>query len=310
LAYHALTSHFASFFGRLNPGTSFESTASSQYNTIKGLIEDRSGLAASLSPICFLQGSYKQQTAIYSINDVDIVVLCRLWSPGSGVGRSYSRDEIFETIASPLKQDGRYKSKLRYGPTSMCIKADLGIKVEILPVVFKVGNEDYSQEPFHLYRPTLQRWEDGFARYHQYYLSAKNKGERTGGNFIPAIKIVKHLRSLFNLNAVSFHIECLLYSLPDHLFVGAPSDYVAAILSHLASVPANSWYGTAVRTPCGDRDVFTGNEWSLQSWSVFHAWIQKWSNLAIQAHDAQYKETAIRYWRLLFGQDYFPESAV
>lgn len=181
LAYHALSNHFASFFGRLNPGTSFESTASSQYNTIKGLIEDRSGAAASLSPVCFLQGSYKQQTAIYSINDVDIVVLCRLWSPGSGGGRTYGRDEIFETIASPLRQDGRYKTKLRFGPSSMCIKVDLGIKVEILPVVFKAGNSDYGQEPFHLYRPSSQRWEDGFARYHQYYLSAKNKDERTGG---------------------------------------------------------------------------------------------------------------------------------
>ena len=79
MAVHQLSAHFVSFFLRLNPGSSFEAAASSQYNTIKGLIEDRQGYAAVLSPICFLQGSYKQQTAIYTINDVDIVVLCSLW---------------------------------------------------------------------------------------------------------------------------------------------------------------------------------------------------------------------------------------
>ncbi len=65
MAIHYLSANFNSFFGRLNPGTSFEATASSLYNTIKGLIEDRRGLAAGLSPTCFLQSSYRQQTAIY-----------------------------------------------------------------------------------------------------------------------------------------------------------------------------------------------------------------------------------------------------
>jgi hypothetical protein len=35
----------------------------------------------------------------------------------------------------------------------MCVKVDLGIKVEILPVVFKQGTNDWQAEPFRLYRP-------------------------------------------------------------------------------------------------------------------------------------------------------------
>src|SRR5262249_62341711 len=81
-----LSKNFQFFFSRLNPGPSFEQKASSQHNTIRGLIEDRNGLAAELEPVTFLQGSYRQQTAIYNINDVDIVVLCKLWYPGSGGG--------------------------------------------------------------------------------------------------------------------------------------------------------------------------------------------------------------------------------
>ena len=191
----------------------------------------------------------------------------------------------------------------------MCIKVDLGIKVEILPVVYKVGSEDPSKEPFHLYRPTTQKWEDGFARYHQYHLSAKNKSERTAGNFIPAIKVFKHLRSLNNVDAVSFHIECLLFSLADNLFVGPASDYIPAILTYIAAVPAATGYGAIVKTPCSDRDIFTGSEWSLSKWTEFHTWVQRWAKLATLAQGAQYKVDAIRYWKSLLGDTYFPETA-
>ena len=121
-----------------DPGSSFAATASSEYNTIKGLIEGRSGPAAVLSPTCFLQGSYRQETAIYSISDADIVALCQLWYPASGGssgGPIYCRDDIFRVIAAPLLADQRYCDKVRYGSQSICTKVDLGIKVEILPTM-------------------------------------------------------------------------------------------------------------------------------------------------------------------------------
>ena len=198
MATEALSRNFSSFFGNLNPGASFEQVASSQYNTIKGLIESPQGLARELAPSCFLQGSYRHDTAIYTINDIDIVVLCQLWQPGSGGGRSYGRDEIFQVIAAPLMNDQRYRGKVYYRSSSMCIKIDLGIKVEILPVVYKAGNNNPALEPFRLYRPSSAAWEDGYARLHRAFLSVKNAQDRTGGNFIPMIKVLKHLRSIID----------------------------------------------------------------------------------------------------------------
>jgi hypothetical protein len=86
VAEHALTRNFDHFFGKLNPRPTFEQSASAHYAAVKDLIEDRRGLASELSPICFLQGSYRNETATYTINDVDIVALCELWQPGSGGG--------------------------------------------------------------------------------------------------------------------------------------------------------------------------------------------------------------------------------
>jgi hypothetical protein len=310
MATHALSRHFDTFFGGLNPGSAFEQTASSQHSGIRQLIEDRNGAAAELAPVTFLQGSYRQQTAIYNINDVDIIVLSNLTYPGvpGSFTKTYDRDEIFRIIAAPLLADRRYQSKVNYGPQSMCIKVDLGIKIEILPVVFKAGNSDPQREPFVLYRPETSRWEDGFARFHQFRLSTKNADDRARGNFIPAIKMLKHLRSRFKLNAVSFHVECLLYALPDSVFFGGPADYVAAILRSIATRSAADWYQSQCITPCGDRDIFTAGEWAAVDWLAFHEMIFKASAAAQRAVTTSSESKAIEAWQAILGPDFFPAA--
>jgi len=69
MAHHTLSANFSYFFSRINPSDSFQKTALGEHQTITSLIEASYGLASELSPKCFLQGSYKQETAIYTIND-------------------------------------------------------------------------------------------------------------------------------------------------------------------------------------------------------------------------------------------------
>ena len=313
MAAHALSEHFAYFFTRLNPSATFEAQASSQYTTLKGLIEAPSGAARELSPQCFLQGSYRQATAIHTINDVDIVVLCELWQPpaaGVGAGRSWSRDDIFDTVAAPLFADNRYQAKIRYGPQSMCIKVELGIKVEILPVVYTQGNNDPSVEPFRLYRPEAAEWQDGFARYHQRWLTWKNAAAKTGGNFIPMVKVLKHLRSLFGLEAVSFHLECLLFNLPDEVFRGAPADYIPSVVSAIIVTPADAAWAAGCMTPCRDRDILSEAEWGFNRWYTFHELAKNWTVIAQAAAGASSRADAIALWRLLLGDTFFPETVM
>jgi len=311
MAHHTLSANFSYFFSRINPSDSFQKTALREHQTITSLIEASYGLASELSPKCFLQGSYKQETAIYTINDVDIVVLCcALNNPivpgslGSLYGKNWTRDMIFNTIAAPLLNDGRYRDKVKYHNGSMCIKVDLGIKIEILPVVFKTGNSDPSTEPFRLYRPETQQWEDGYARYHQTWLTLKNQS--ASGNFIPSIKVLKHLRSRLGLQAVSFHIECLLFRLPDQIFSGSPADYIMNVLSAIASIPAENWYHMTIKTPCDDRDIFTTSEWDYPGWENIHKNVVTWSTVALLANQEANRNKAIEYWQLLLGNDFFP----
>ena len=257
--------------------------------------------------MCFLQGSYKQDTAIYTINDVDVVALCQLWQPApAGAGRTWSRDEIFDTISGALAGNQRFRSVLDYGPQSMCVKLDLGIKVEILPVVFKAGNNDPVKEPFRLYRPEKGTWEDGYARYHQAHLTLKNAEERTGGHFKPAVKVLKHLRSRFGLEAVSFHLECLLYWVPDEYYLGWAGEWIAGVLGYLARWTKEQWSRTQVWTPCGDRDIFVEGEWGYASWCKFVDLGEKWAACARVALEAANEGKAIEWWQVLLGKEYFP----
>ena len=80
------------------------------------------------------QKSYIYKGAFYTINDIDIVALCHLY-PSFGLTmwskeQRWRRDELFDTIAAPLRADPRYRDKVHYGSASMCIK------VEILPVIY------------------------------------------------------------------------------------------------------------------------------------------------------------------------------
>jgi hypothetical protein len=152
----------------------------------------------------------------------------------------------------------------------------------------------------------MSRWEDGYARDHQSWLTWKNK--QTCGNFIPTIKVLKHLRSHWDLDPASFHIECLLFNLPDALYAGGPADYIHAVLAHLAGTTADAWYRQSVPTPCGERDILVASEWGLVSWRRFHEMMGTWANCSRLASVAQHKSHAVGAWQLLLGKDYFPEE--
>jgi len=308
MATYTLLDNFNTFFKCLNPSPSFEQVAAREYGAVTNCLLGWQGALHGLSPTIFLQGSYRQQTAIYTINDVDLVVLLMALHSASHPTRieTWTRDRIFTTVAEPLLNSPVYKPKVRYNAGSMCVKLDLGIKIEILPVVKRMPDSKAEDEPFMLYRPQKRNWEVGFARRHQKLLTEKNASVRTAGNFKPMIKVLKHLRSLHNVDAVSFHIECLLYNLPDYLLVGYPADYIPAVLSHIAAMPASSWWRKGMPTPCGERDILTDAEWGWERWYRFHANVVTWAPKARAARDASDPSTAITRWKSLLGNSFFP----
>jgi len=197
----------------------------------------------------------------------------------------------------------------------MCIKLDLGLKVEILPAARNANLQVGETEPFYLWRPSAGQWELGYAGRHREYLSLKNRphnllaGTGTDGNFIAMIKVVKHLRNMAGLDAVSFHIETLLYHIADQRFLGSPAVYIPSVLRAIAARGADEWYRQPVMTPCGDRDIFTPTEWTRSSWNPFYEAVSMWATLAEIAASHVDRGIAITWWKRLLGSDYFPTVA-
>lgn len=134
-------------------------------------------------------------------------------------------------------------------------------------------------------------------------------GTGTDGNFVPMIKVVKHLRDVAGLDAVSFHIETLLYHIGDQYFLGSPAEYIPTVLLAIAAQTAEQWYDQQVMTPCGDRDIFTPTEWTRSSWNSFHEALSMWAIRAeIAAGNADRRGT-IAGWKYLIGDNYFAAAA-
>lgn len=311
MAYNELTEQFRGFFKCINPSPSYEKTASSEHTSIIKILEDASGPSAELAPKCFLQGSYKQDTAIHTINDVDIVALCgNLVHPGNLAGRQWSRHEIFDTLASSINADGRYRGKIQYGQNSMCVKIDLGIKIEILPAVKKADASSTDSEPFRIYDPDLKQWTDAYARNHQKLITEKNK--RVNGLLKPMIKVFKHLRDVSpgsnEQDAISFHIECLLYCVPDSLFTSSIAYTVEKVLTCVANFSSAQATTSGITSPCGEKMLFSYTEWQAASYERFNKLVQQWSNKARAANGTYNSDAAINFWKQLLGDDYFPRE--
>lgn len=308
-ACHKLTRHFAAFFKRLNPAPTYEAMAARAHSQITGLIEDKERPAGDLRARCFLQGSYKRDTAIHTINDVDIVALCSLsYAPTANRG---TRDHVFEMIGDTIATHGTYRDKISYRKHSVCIKVLLeGVKIEILPAL-RVRGEPYEYEPFYMFRPSDERggsWQQAFARRHQEQCSQKNS--QTGGLFVPMIKVLKHLRStensLMDADAVSFHIECLLFSVRDSVYSGSTCECVEAVLRALAGFTPDKAEHSGIRSPCRDRLLFGPDEWDLGAYKRFNAAAGRWHEMAATANAVPDEEDAVSAWRQLLGDSYFP----
>lgn len=122
------------------------------------------------------------------------------------------------------------------------------------------------------------------------------------------IKVIKHLRTYHNQEAVSFHLECLLYRVPDTYFQGNPSSYIPHVL-HITLRQSQQQTGTTLeRLHLAVNGTFCETEWNWPSWKKFHSFIFKASKIARKAYETPNRAEAIEARQALFGSKYFPKK--
>lgn len=248
-------------------------TSKDTYATVKGALENSNAAIAKHKIDVFLQGSYGNDTNIYTESDVDVVLCCT-------EGFFYDLDALPEDQKIGFKN--YFNNTLGYD--SNALKADVqaalvaafGTSVQPPNKAFKIKasgarrnadvvaafnhrrytsfiGSDNAQfhEGISFYASDGKRI-DNFPRQHSKNLTAKHQA--TGSNFKPAVRIFKNMRSkMMELgiiekgSAPSYYIEGLLYNVPDAVFAGNYTDMIAGILNWLGQTTDRTQFVCANR---------------------------------------------------------------
>lgn len=257
------------------------------------------GLLGDTDYATFLQGSYKNDTALWDMNDVDIVAVSRglvsmHFTGGTSSSGGVSWDEIFARIERKLQGDVRYRGK--WTREDKCIRLNTGVKIDIVPAV-RIGGID--ADPIAIYsfaaRGERRNWPRG------HYSAGTLKSERTNGAYKQTVRMFKRwAKCWFGARKVapSYYIECAVHAQPDATFCGdVGRDFVAVgnrllQLSHSASV---------LPRLVGDGPLFTNAEWDSARFLDFQSTLRRALPSATAALGAFSEQRARELWVAAFN---------
>ncbi|MFD4192865.1 nucleotidyltransferase family protein [Amycolatopsis thermoflava] len=237
----------------------------------------------------FLQGSYRNNTAIADINDVDIVALYDPWQ--SPVAAS-DWEKIFQRIAYILRETTLVSGAVSIG--DKCIKFEGELKADIVPAV---SIKPYSStDPIMVFSRKEGRERENFPR--QHYSNGVAKQDRSNDCYKATVRLFKRwVRQYPTLNAPSFYIECAVHSIPDARFDSyLPMSFLltgAKILDYTRS--------TVIMSVAGDKDVLVPGEWHPSDFADFQDRLSGDLVRVSKAMEATSTAEANRLWRSAFG---------
>jgi hypothetical protein len=246
----------------------------------------------------FLQGSYKNDTALWDMNDVDIVAMARgvrsSVFTGSVPVSVVTWDEIFARIERKLQADPRYQGKWKR--EDKCIRLNTGVKIDIVPAVY-VWRPD--EDPIALYsfadRAERRNWPRG------HYDAGTSKSGRTSGAYKQTVRMFKRwAKSWFGSRKVapSYYLECAVHAQPDGAFTGdVERDFCAVGLGLLQlSYPVSTLPRLA-----GEGNLLTASEWDAGRFGEFQRTLQAALPYAVQAQAAHTEQRAREMWTAAFN---------
>lgn len=247
----------------------------------------------------FLQGSYKNDTGIPDLNDVDVVAL-RKWTTSSVVTgqiaiNPISWEQIFQEVQNALEASYHYAGKTECG--DKCIRVNTVFKADVIPAVC-IGTIE--ADPIAVYSFREGRERQNFPRDH--FANNVTKQVRTGSAYKPVVRMFKRWASNWfsgTDSAPSFYIECLIHSVPDDKFVSDPAasflligDYVRNQINRYSVIPSVA----------GDKDILLSSEWNPTLFEAFQAQLAISVQRVGLAFAATSNNEASHYWRQAFNE--------
>lgn len=248
----------------------------------------------------FLQGSYRNNTGVAELNDVDVVALSK--TVHSTVDRGPAQypvtwDEIFSRVERRLDAHPRFAGLLERG--DKCIKVDTSLSLDVVPAIYRDA-PDY--DPIEVYSFRDRRRRDNYPRDHWESGVAKNDDSRTDGAFKPTVRLFKRwARNVLSdpKLAPSFYIECAVHHVPDDAF---SSDLAVSFVGVGLYLIQDVSRSTVVYSVAGDKDILVESEWHPDKFEQFQRELAGSVVSAGKAMQASTTTEANRLWRQAFGE--------
>lgn len=237
----------------------------------------------------FLQGSYRNGTAVANINDVDIVALYDPWrTPCSRPDWLW----LFNHVADILRKTGLVSGSVHLG--DKCVKLAGAVKADIVAAVSPTPYS--STDPLMIYSRKGNDERPNFPRTH--IDNGVKKQKATTDTFKPTVRLFKRwVRQYGSLNAPSFYIECAVHSVASPKF----NTYLPLSFASVATELLGYTSLTRIPSVAGDKDILLSSEWAPADFGAFQAKLALDAKLILGAMQASTQSEADRLWKRTFG---------
>jgi hypothetical protein len=239
----------------------------------------------------FLQGSYRNGTAIADINDVDIVA--RRKATNAPLSSS-QWDSLFNTIASKLRNSHRVSGTVSIG--DKCVKLrGASLNADIVPAV-AIG--DFTKDPIAIWSRREREERRNYPRTH--YDNGVRKHRATSQTFKPTVRLFKRWARQylgFDKTAPSFYIECAVHAVSSTKF----STYLPLSFAEVGLEIFRWSRNTVIKSVAGDKDILVSDEWHPDKFEAFQAKLWPDLQFVVRAMQASTTQEANRLWKLAFG---------
>jgi hypothetical protein len=248
--------------------------SSTRTTTVKSLQEKvRAALAADegTSFDTFLQGSYRNGTAIADINDVDIVALYDPWrAPASRA----NWDWLFNRIATILRASPLVSGSVTL--SDKCVKLNGSLHADIVPAI---SPRPYSSiDPINIYSRSAWQERPNYPRTHYQHGVAKQAS--TDYTYKATVRLFKRwVRQYPSLNAPSFYIECAVHSVNSSAF----NAYLPLSFAGVAVEIANYSRRSVIMSVADDKDILVPAEWDPDDFEAFQRHLKADTKYVLEA---------------------------
>jgi hypothetical protein len=240
----------------------------------------------------FLQGSYRNGTAIADINDVDIVARRRMTNAPLSPAQW---ENLFNTIASKLGSSYRVSGTVSIG--DKCVKLNgMALNADIVPAV-AIG--DFEKDPIAIWSRRKEKDRPNYPRTH--YNNGVSQHKATYQAFKPTVRLFKRWArqySGFDKIAPSFYIECAVHAVSTSKF----SAYLPLSFAEVALEICRWTRHTVIKSVAGDKDILVGDEWHPDKFEAFQTTLKPDLQRVVKAMQASTTQEANRLWKLAFGE--------